>query len=239
MRTEIDNGGDLASNQHGTMNYCAHARACIIDCLRSHRSTSLPTAPSNTPSIAAMFYPILTALRDGMDDVSCNRLASDLIGYINAVEAQQTIRMTNTFPSIDEYLRLRAGDIGVCAFITENEYAMSFALPQDVYSSPPMKEILRLAVELVVLANDLLSLQKEVGDGQLDNIVTLLVAHQSLSLDQAVAEVVQMIRIDCARFLKATRDLGVVDEKGTGVSRETWEYVLGARASVVANIMWR
>lgn len=236
---EIDSGGDLANDQPGTMSCCAYVRSCINDCLRSQGATLPLTPPPNVPAIAAMFYPVLTTLREGMAEASCDRLASDFLGYVNAVESQQTLRMTNTLPSIDEYLRLRAGDIGVRAPITENEYAMSFALRQEVFESAPMREILRLAIELVILANDLLSLQKEVGDGQLDNIVTLLIVHESLSLDQAVAEVVKRIRDGCSRFIQATEELGVLDEQGSGVDREIWEYVLGARALVIANILWR
>ena len=115
---------------------------------------------------------------------------------------------------------------------------MQFTLPYEIYLLPSMQEMIRLSAELVVLVNELVSLQKEACDGQVENVVFLLAFQERISLRRAVNRIVDVIAERVDRFyleetmLKATL---ASTKNDTAVE----QYIAAAKDIVTGSIWWR
>ena len=115
---------------------------------------------------------------------------------------------------------------------------MQFTLPHEIYLLPNMQEMIRLSAELVVLVNELVSLQKEARDGQVENVVLLLAFQERISLRRAVNRVVDVIaeRVDRFCLEETLLKSRLASEKDNAAAQQ---YIDVAKTIVTGNAWWR
>ncbi|KAI1504814.1 terpene synthase [Biscogniauxia marginata] len=231
---DIDTGGELTEDKEGTLRCCEQALKAIDDCLGPNPDY---TPPPNVRDTVKMLYPILKDLRAGLSPGTTERFRIDLQDYVNGVSRQQGVRQATRLPDPWYHLQIRADDVGVIPSITQIEYAMDFELPEYVRRHEAIETIVRECTILVILANELYSLQKEFRDSQLENLCFLLMNKYNMSLHSAVDKILDLIRMHYEKCTEAEERLpwSKSDEKLNTAIREM---VTVCKRLVTGTVYW-
>jgi hypothetical protein len=114
---------------------------------------------------------------------------------------ETTNRIAGVIPSVADYVanRRHTGAIYVCMDLVD--VVTGTEVPAEVYLEPAFQQVLTAACDVVCWTNDLYSLDKEHGLGEVHNLVTVVEHHSGCSRDQAVLEVVGAVDSELDRFL--------------------------------------
>ncbi|KAF4826986.1 Cytochrome P450 monooxygenase BOT4 [Colletotrichum tropicale] len=111
------------------------------------------------------------------------------------VQVDQQVSGQNFTRDVDEYMNMRRGTIGVYPAINLTEYGSNIKLPQHVYEHPSLQECMTVSADLVILVNDVLSYRKDLALGVDHNLISLLMEKDGLSVQQAMDEIGNIVRI--------------------------------------------
>ncbi|WKK24075.1 terpene synthase family protein [Streptomyces olivoreticuli] len=129
-------------------------------------------------------------IRPGMPPQQRDRFRTHVQIYLDGCVKEVTARRTEEPPDLETYLQLHRSTVRLGFIYVLAEYCLGIDLTHHV--AEHLKEfeaIHTLATDQVVLFNDLLSLRKEVGDGEILNSIIVLAHHEGLSLQEAVDQV--------------------------------------------------
>ncbi|KAK4155760.1 isoprenoid synthase domain-containing protein [Chaetomidium leptoderma] len=113
------------------------------------------------------------------------RFLGTWIDYVESVAEQAEHRSKARILDLETYFPLRRNTSGAPSTIALYEIDMD--IPDDVRNHPILRRLETLAVDLIVIANDLLSYNKEqaVGDDE-HNVVTIIMEQYHMDVQQAV-----------------------------------------------------
>ncbi|KAH8844670.1 hypothetical protein MCOR27_011710 [Pyricularia oryzae] len=137
--------------------------------------------------------------------------------------------------SVDEYLAFRRGTIGVMPCLCLVEYAEGIELPQYVVDHPSVKACQQVAVDLVLLDNDILSYRKDLIEGEELNLINILRFSKGLTLQEAVDEMGRMIT---ERYRIWYRALADMPSWGHKLDAEVLRYLDGCRRVALGSLIW-
>ncbi|KAK3986106.1 isoprenoid synthase domain-containing protein [Cladorrhinum sp. PSN332] len=142
------------------------------------------------------------------------RFRASWVDYVESVAKQAEHRSHSRILDLETYFPLRRNTSGAPSTIAL--YEMDMDIPLPIRNHPIILELEELAVDLIVIANDLLSYNKEqaVGDDQ-HNIVTIIMKQFGLGMQQAVDKAGELSAAKMKRFeylyLRVPRWIGPVD----------------------------
>lgn len=118
------------------------------------------------------------------------RLAKEAIATLEGYRHEAMNRRAGRAPTLEEYLGYRVESSCMMQVVENFEFGNSKSVPEEVMTSPEMRELYRAAVAVVWIINDIVSMRKEVKEGFVENLVVLL-AHGNAQrgLDAAVTRV--------------------------------------------------
>ncbi|KAL3475417.1 terpenoid synthase [Aspergillus californicus] len=119
---------------------------------------------------------------------TCIVLSKEIVDYIAAVDDANALFMDGTVPSVQEYWRRRDFTAGVYPTIATIPFAHGVDVNLSDISNPRMQDLWKSTSYLVHITNDILSLRKELKDGQIENIVPVLMLNKGLTMNQAIQE---------------------------------------------------
>ncbi|KAI1206482.1 Presilphiperfolan-8-beta-ol synthase [Annulohypoxylon truncatum] len=157
------------------------------------------------------------------------RFFDGLIEQVRATESQKTLAL-----SIEEYLHLRRGTIGIYPGISLIEYAQGIELPLNILKHPSLQECMCVSADLALLANDILSYKKDIAMGVDQNIIILLM-NQGLSAQQALNRISDMINECYKRYYVALANMPIWGEK---TDRSVLRFVEACRDAALGNLHW-
>ncbi|KAI0889276.1 Presilphiperfolan-8-beta-ol synthase [Annulohypoxylon maeteangense] len=152
-----------------------------------------------------------------------------LIEQVRSTEGKRTLTL-----SVEEYLHMRRGTIGVYPGISLIEYAEGVELPLDIINHPSLKECMCVSVDLALLANDILSYKKDIALGVDQNLIVLLM-NQGLSAQQALNKISSMIHNCYKRYYMALANMPIWGEK---TDRVVLRFVEACRNAALGNLHW-
>ncbi|KAK4032622.1 isoprenoid synthase domain-containing protein [Parachaetomium inaequale] len=136
--------------------------------------------------------------------------------------------------SVDEYIEMRRGTIGVYPAIALTEYGLGTNLPLDVFEHPSLQECMRISADLVLLVNDILSYKKDLALGVEHNLI-ILFQKQGATEQEAVDKIGEMIEDCYRRWYSALAAMPVWGEK---IDREALRFVDACRNVALGNLYW-
>ncbi|ORY57507.1 isoprenoid synthase domain-containing protein [Pseudomassariella vexata] len=136
---------------------------------------------------------------------------------------------------VQGYLKFRRGTIGAYPCFCLVEYAEGIKIPQSVLDHPSIQACQEVAVDLVLLDNDLLSYKKDLLEGEELNIINLIRAEQGKSLQEAVDVVGDMLDACYRRWYRALADMPIW---GAEIDREVLRYLDGIRNVALGSLHW-
>jgi hypothetical protein len=106
-------------------------------------------------------------------------------------QAMRAWRDHGVLPELATHLELRIATIGMYAtvYLLEDEY--DYELPRGFHAHPRVRRIKRCANELVGLGNDIFSFGKDLAEGQI-NLITTLMAEERLPGDIALERLIRL-----------------------------------------------
>jgi hypothetical protein len=161
--------------------------------------------------------------------------------YLAAHEGEARHRNADRLPTLDEFLDVRRESIGVRPCLDFAERCGGYALPDDLYGSPLLREMREITGDVVIFVNDIISLVKELAAGDVNNSVVVHRAHKGCTIEESVEHISALANTRTARFARLAAALpGTLDRRG--VSRETSErvghYIDGMRHLMAGNLAW-
>ncbi|PTB50358.1 hypothetical protein M431DRAFT_19801 [Trichoderma harzianum CBS 226.95] len=113
------------------------------------------------------------------------RFGATWIQYVHSVVQQAQFRSESRILDLEDFLAVRRHTSGAPSTIAF--YEMNSDIPDDIREHPVIRELEVLAVDLIVIANDILSYNKEqaIGDDE-HNIVTILMSQYNLDVQQGI-----------------------------------------------------
>lgn len=126
--------------------------------------------------------------------------------YAIGVAQQAELRKQSHIPDLDTFWRIRRATSG--AYPTISLHEMDLNIPDKIRQHPALVELEKLAVEMICIANDVVSYNKEqaVGDDQ-HNIITVVMKQLGLDLQHGFDRVGEMNTAKIERFHVLYRDL--------------------------------
>lgn len=163
-----------------------------------------------------------------------NRFKTSMTDYLWAALSQ-----VERYTSIDDldpvsYIDLRRRTIASYPTFALVEYCYGLNIPHEVMTHSSVKRIERLATEITILHNDVLSYHKEQKDGCEFNLIAIY-CRQGLSQQASYDIVDSMIKSRYHEWFLALADVPLV---GEGLDVQVQKYVEGCRNGVIANLNW-
>jgi len=123
----------------------------------------------------------------------------------NVIEARERERAK--IPDLASYLQLREVTIGLQVMLALADLREGPRLPDCVRENLALQKLVTRASHIVGLANDLFTYEKEILQGELHNIVLVLMKERRLTTAEAVAQAVAFHDAEVRSFLRETAQL--------------------------------
>ncbi|WP_327250048.1 terpene synthase family protein [Streptomyces sp. NBC_01320] len=187
-------------------------------------------------------FPLGQALHDVWQDFTATaptgllqRLTQAMHDVLEGITEETAIRKSDNVPDLQTLLRLRRGPIYADVCLLLLEYVLNIELPPEFLTDPRVTEVHNRWADSFFMLNDILSLAKEIRDGDwsLNTVAAIGAAHQ-LDLQEAVNETARLIELNESAFTKArdellASDLGRIPHAATYLTE--LDYLISASAA--------
>lgn len=137
---------------------------------------------------------------------SRDRFTDSVCGFISAVRLSQGLWLEGC-STYEDYTKRRIATVGVEPLLMVLQWAYGLSLPQSIYDHEATKVMFREVYIGVYLYNDLVSLKKEVVDGDVDSAIPIMVWQEGIAAQAAVDRVVKTIETSWESLLAAEQRL--------------------------------
>ncbi|MGS2764729.1 terpene synthase family protein [Sinomicrobium sp. M5D2P9] len=156
--------------------------------------------------------PLLGSLRKEflryLSPASYNRFVSMIDRYFYGLERELIYKASHEYPGIAECLAIREASLCLYPFLQLTEIDTGVTLPDEIHDHPVIRRLQALASRMMLLYNDIQSLQKDrLTGGIYYNMVKVIEHQKGISLEAACAEDVRMHNEDLKEFLILQRKL--------------------------------
>ncbi|KAL2844068.1 terpenoid synthase [Aspergillus pseudoustus] len=125
-------------------------------------------------------------MRSVCDRGTCEVSSDAMLDYINAVDDANALFQDGSIPSVEAYWRRRDYAAGVYPTIATIPFALGVDVRSEDATNPRMRQLWKHTSYLVHITNDILSLRKELKDGQIENIVPVLMLNKGIGINDAI-----------------------------------------------------
>ena len=138
-----------------------------------------------------LFREFSAARRPGWVERTCREMGIWSEAAISEARVKRACQRDGTLPSFARQLELRIATIGMYGTICLLEDIHDTELCDELYFHPTSRRLQYLAGKIVGIGNDVLSMGKDVAEGQI-NLVTTLMRERDVSMEQALATLIEM-----------------------------------------------
>ncbi|KAJ5630144.1 terpenoid synthase [Penicillium herquei] len=218
--------------------------------LLSESETEKAIADSDAPITIDQIYPNMSMfsevgrpLRSGADIAQRERFYNELVNYIICVEDEHSFRLRGTIPSTKDYMRLRVGSVASRAFVLLIDFMLRYRVPDTIIDTAPMQSLWNESTTLSYLFNDLYSVQKELAEGSVLNMVPVLYWNdqhglQTPSLKKVTGDIMKIVRESMEAFEAAAESLEASTRGDAQLSSQIASFIEGCRYFTTGQIAW-
>lgn len=138
------------------------------------------------------------------------------------------------FPSFQEGLNYREGQIAFFPFLDYLELTTGFIMTEDIYIHPAMQQLHKLSAHFIIFVNDLYSVEKDLYNKEIMNVVLLIQQQEHCSLEEAQIMTLQHHNANLEIFLQCCASLPHVGIHRSSVS----VYVKHLQLLIQGNLSW-
>ena len=155
--------------------------------------------------LVAAFADSVVRLYSFLPDTWNARFARHFHAVIDAYDREFHNRTEGVIPTVEEYLVLRRLTFAHHIWTDLLELSAGCELPDIVRKHPAFRRAALLSQEFAAWYNDLCSLPKEIAGDEVHNLGISLIAHEGLTLEEAIAEVGRRVEKCISDFVVAER----------------------------------
>lgn len=161
------------------------------------------------------------------------RFVANLNAFFDAGIWEAQNRAREIIPTFAEYLKMRPITSGLFAYYNLLEVSEQISLPPALQEDPVVQRLAILANNVVSWANDILSLAKEMRQGDHHNLVIVLQHHHDVPLQTAFIRAAQHHDTDVREFMQLAQKVPVFnDSRDETLQRYSMELRLLMRGSL-------
>lgn len=212
-----------------------------IDIMLRTMSDRGPAPGDPTNHLAGTLAELWKRLGDGTPLLWQERFRDHWRDYLTAYHWEAINRTRTGPPSLPGFLRGRRDSIGVQPCLDLVERCGRYTLPDELHRGSPLAEMRWITADVVIFVNDIVSVDKELAAGDVNNSVIILHKGSGLSVDRAAREVARLANSRVERFQTLAVELtetlafaGVSSQLRAQVD----DYVAGMRALMSGNLAW-
>ncbi|KAI0196365.1 isoprenoid synthase domain-containing protein [Astrocystis sublimbata] len=190
----------------------------------------------------ALFADVGHGVRDVTDVQQRQRFFDELENFMLQVGIEHTYRMAGTIPTTDEYMTIRSGSVGCAPQIAITDFMLKMRLPETVMDSAAMRALWKETIYICLILNDVYSVQKEIVQGSLLNLVPVMFKHMrredqrnmdavSSNLDIALKETID-------RFEAAAEELSAIAPEDGQLHGNILDFIKWCRYFITGVLYW-
>ncbi|GJJ08044.1 hypothetical protein Clacol_002251 [Clathrus columnatus] len=161
------------------------------------------------------------------------RFINEFQAYLNAVVDEATDRESRYIRNIEDYFKIRRNTIGAKPSFAICEMYMN--IPEEVMRHPVIKKLRELAIDMIIIGNDLCSYNVEQARGDdTHNLVTIVMHELKLDIQGAINWIGELNDDLATEFLKEYYNLPTFK----GFEHDILAYCKGLGNWVRANDSW-
>lgn len=155
--------------------------------------------------------------------------------YFDAILQELINRINNLVPSLDDYTKLRSFSGAVYSYLELIELCNHLRIPFSLKVHEDIKQLNSMVVNLLCWSNDIMSVAREIKDGDVHNLVLVLHHHQKMPLNQALKRAGEIH--DCE-----LRDMLCLESRlptfGETIDSELHKYISALHDMIAGHISW-
>lgn len=171
----------------------------------------------------------------GPSAAGMRRLIHAIDEHLEATLWEATNRARGVVPDLYSYLRMRPLTGGLSIVTELTEIVEGDYLPTEVRELDTISRLTEASHNIVCWANDLLSLEKELNRGEVNNLVVVLREEEGLTLQEAVDRAAQMHNDEMGVFMRLSAHPLAY---GAEVEANLRRYIFGLRARMSGVLDW-
>lgn len=224
---EVDEQADLGQKPAAVQDY---ANRCL-DVLRTG------SAPKECGGLEKMALDMRKRMLGFGSEAWYRRFVEDVEDYmLHGVLVACVNWSQGSVPALEEYRLHRRSDSALYTFLDLIEISKAdLELSPAVVNDPAFREMRDLCTDAAALTNDFFSYEKEVlVHGNPNNLLHVLMMHESLTLAQAKSRAIDLINEDVRKFSAAEQRFIA----SQGSDHKTQAYIYGMKAWIKGNVTW-
>ncbi|KAH8887963.1 terpenoid synthase [Thozetella sp. PMI_491] len=189
----------------------------------------------------ALFGVVGNKLRTAMDLVQRERFYRELEHYIQSVEEEHIFRLRGAMPSIEQYLQIRSGSVGCRPFLALAEFMLRTKIPEQVMDSVRMQSLWVETVNICFMLNDVYSVQKEMAQHSLLNIIPVLSWNDTSGeggLGKVTRDFMVLLESSRTRFEQAAESLQQEPVRQGVLGSDVEAFIQGCRYFTTGALLW-
>ena len=134
-----------------------------------------------------MFADVWRRLERYLSDTFMNKFADTITGYLEGCVAYDRNLLARGEPrDVAEYLEWRRRTVGQYIDHRMVEISLGIDLAEDILTDPLLRRLRQTDVDRTILAQDILSIRKELTDHEHENIVVVLALSEDCTISEAL-----------------------------------------------------
>ncbi|GLY46866.1 hypothetical protein [Lentzea sp. NBRC 102530] len=170
------------------------------------------------------------------------RFTQHMVQFVAAFKYEALNRGHRHTPSLVSYTQLRRASGGITPSLDLLEAATGQEVPALLHESEQLRTMFDRASDVVVWVNDIVSLPKELRNGETTNGVLVLAQARGLDPQSAVTAAYDLVARQMEEFAAAEQDLDLLVRGWLGLDRAELDalssFVAGMKSWMRANLDW-
>ncbi|KAI0430290.1 terpenoid synthase [Xylaria sp. FL1042] len=186
-----------------------------------------------------LFADVGRGVREVTDTQQRQRFFDELENFMLQVGVEHTHRMAGTIPTTEEYMNIRSGSVGCAPQIAITDYMLKIRLPESVMECAAMKALWRETIYICLILNDVYSVQKEIIQGSLLNIVPVMFKNMKQKSMEAVSRELDIaLKETMERFEAAADALGAIAPEDPQLHGRILDFIKWCRYFITGVLYW-
>ncbi|KAI0840386.1 terpenoid synthase [Hypoxylon sp. FL0890] len=189
----------------------------------------------------ALFADVGRGMRATTDRIQRERFYRELENFMVQVGVEHVHRMRGSIPSVEKYIEIRSGSVGCAPQIAITDAMLKVRLPESIMESAPMKALWRETVVICFILNDVYSVQKEIAQDSLLNLVPVVYKNcppEKQTLDTVTQDIEVLLQQALRGFEEAAVSLSEMTASDAKQSQDTQAFIKWCRYFITGVQQW-
>lgn len=155
--------------------------------------------------------------------------------YFHGCYLEAINRFQGVVPDIDTYIKIRSLSAAADLCLTLIEFCDHVNIPYFLRNHDIMKKLTMMSINIISWCNDIFSAPREMGSGDVHNLVAVLHYKQQLPLEKAIKYAAEMHNQELRNLINLEASL---PDLGEEINAEFAKCILGMHAWIRGNLDW-